>query len=357
MEINEDSLKMITALADSFGPSGFEDEVANTARKFTGDFATDEDNIRNFYITPKNNRGGRPTVMLDAHSDEVGFMIHSIKNDGTLRFVALGNPSVASLPSARVQVLNGRGKLLPGVISAVPPHYLKKGEKQDTDISHLSIDIGATSREEAEEVFGIEIGLPAAPFSPCITDRDNGLIFGKGFDCRIGCAALIETMKRLADEDLRVDIAGVLSSQEEVGGRGASVAVNRICPDVAICFEGCPADDTVVETDMQQTKMKHGPMLRFVDVSMITNPRFQRLALNKAKQCGIKAQGGVREGGGTNGGVVHCLQHGIPAIVIGVPVRYIHCPNCVTAYEDFESAVSLACEVIKALNADVIAGF
>ena len=79
-------------------------------------------------------------------------------------------------------------------------------------------------------------------------------MIGKGFDCRIGCAALLETMRRLANEQLNVDLVGVLSSQEEVGERGVHVAVNKVKPQIALCFEGCPADDTFTEPYAIQTE-------------------------------------------------------------------------------------------------------
>lgn len=79
---------------------------------------------------------------------------------------------------------------------------------------------------------------------------------GRAFDCRIGCAALIESMRILAEKELDVDVVAVLSSQEEVGERGCKVAVNKVKPDIAIVFEGCPADDTFGETYSMQTMLK-----------------------------------------------------------------------------------------------------
>lgn len=357
MANDKTTVKMITDLSNAFGPSGFEDRVVSTAKEYANEFCLIEDNIRNLFITPKDEAQNKPVVMLDAHSDEVGFMIHSIKPDGTLRFVVLGSFAEGSLPSMRVLVENSEGGLIPGVICAVPPHYNNGEKKPANDISRLVIDIGASNKNEAEEIYKIEIGRPAAPNTQCVLDENNEIIFGKAFDCRIGCAALIETMKRLKDEKLEVSLSGVLSSQEEVGGRGVMVAVNRIKPSAAICFEGCPADDTIAESYAQQTILKHGPMLRFIDKTMITNPRFQRLALKIASEKNIKVQGGVREGGGTNGGIIHTSNEGVPTIVIGIPVRYIHSPNCIVALEDFESSVSLAVEIIKELNGDIINSF
>ena len=324
---------MIADLSNARGASGFEDETVQAAAKHIGEgYTTEEDCLRNFYMYRTANSGNKPVFMLDAHSDEVGFMVHSIRPNGTLRFVALGGWNVGSLASSKVLVRNSEGKYLPGVIAAKPVHFMSASEKASAgaaDISSLSIDIGAVSAKDAAENFKI----------------------------RIGCAALIETLRRLRDEKLDVDVVGVLSSQEEVGERGMKVAVNHIKPQIAICFEGCPADDTFTEPYAVQTAFKKGPMLRFMDKSIICTPRYQRYALDLAEKRGLMAQASVREGGGNNGAIVHTSLDGIPSIVIGVPVRYIHSVHGIASYYDFEATVKLAVEIVKSMNGDIIKSF
>jgi putative aminopeptidase FrvX len=108
---------------------------------------------------------------------------------------------------------------------------------------------------------------------------------------------------------------------------------------------------------MVQTAIKKGPMLRHIDARMITNPRFQRYALNLAKEHGIPVQEAVRSGGSTNGASIHLSGNGVPTIVIGIPVRYAHTHYGISAYADFENGVKLACEILRNMNADVIASF
>ena len=102
-------LTLIEKLCEARGASGFEDEVVAIAREYCKDFATfEEDSMRNLYIYPKYNKGSRPYVLLDAHSDEVGFMVQAIKPDGTLRFIPIGGWNEKSLPSSKVQIQIGR---------------------------------------------------------------------------------------------------------------------------------------------------------------------------------------------------------------------------------------------------------
>ena len=240
-----------------------------------------------------------------------------------------------------------------------PALYERGGkERQGTpEIRDLAVDVGAGSAEEAETVFGVRTGEPVVPNAPFRYDEANGLFFGKAFDCRIGCAALLEVMRRIADEDLQIDVVGALSAQEEVGERGCKVSVNRIRPDAALVFEGCPADDTFGEPYAMQTKLKYGPMIRFMDNSVISNPRFVRFALDLAEKKGIPAQAAVREGGGNDAAVIQSQLNGAPAIVLGVPVRYIHTPACIAAAADYEATVELALALIRALNESVIKAF
>ena len=201
---------------------------------------------------------------------------------------------------------------------------------------------------------------PGAPVVPDVTfeyNEKNGVMLGKAFDCRVGCSALIDTMRELQGEELKVDLVGVLSSQEEVGERGVSVAVNTVRPDLAIVFEGAPADDTFLPEPDIQTGMGRGPMIRHIDVSMITNPRLMRYALDLAESCGIPVQEAVRTGGGTNGGWIHVSGEGIPTVVISVPVRYAHSHHGFASIEDYEQVVRLVAELVRSLDESVISGF
>ncbi len=361
MIIPEETLELIRQLSDARGVSGFEDEVLDIARKNASDIADiHEDCLRNLYMYPKTNTGRRPLFMLDAHSDEVGFMVHSIKPCGTLRFVPLGGWNVGALPASKVLVRNADGDYIPGVIAAKPVHFMSAAEKASgapADISSLVIDIGATSAEDAINNFKIRIGEPVVPDVCFEYNEKRDIMIGKAFDCRIGCAALLETMRRLSGETLNVDVAGVLSSQEELGERGVRVAVQKVRPDIALCFEGCPADDTFTQPYAIQTALKKGPMLRFMDRSIVCSPRYQRFALQLAGKLKLPVQSSVREGGGNNGAVINTALDGIPVIVIGVPVRYIHSHYGITSCYDFEATVRLATEIVKAMTAERIESF
>ena len=348
-------IERIMALSDAFGPSGFEDEVAELIKSELPEYETVTDHMTNVRLEKEHN-SSKPRVMLDAHMDEVGAVVQAVKPNGMVRFLPVGGWQKSSFPSSSFNILGKDGKLHTAVVAVKPPHFMSASERaagtQSLDISTMIMDPGTISKEETENL-GIGIGCPAAPDIKCRYDESRGLFYGKAFDDRIGAAAEIEVLKELAGEELPCNLTASFSVQEEVGERGVKVNARALQPDLMIAFEGCPADDTFSEDYMIQAALKKGPMLRHLDVSMITNWKFQKMALDIAYECGIPVQESVRSGGGTNGAAVY-HDMGVPAIVIGIPVRYIHSSNCWFALEDYKNAVRLAVEICRRVTPETL---
>ena len=358
--MTNETIEMLKKLADAPGAAAFEDEVVAVGRAYAQDLGTlEEDCLRNLYIYRKENTGNKPVIMLDAHTDEVGFMIHSIKPNGTLRFLPLGSWNKGSVMGTKVLVRNANGEYIPGIVAAKPVHFQTAAEKAggNMELEDMVIDVGAISAQDATENFGIRIGEPVIPAVTTEYDEKRDVIFGRAFDDRIGCAVLLEVLRRLKGVELPCDVVGVLSTQEELGLRSAKVTVNRVKPAAAIVVEGCPADDTFTEPYAIQTALKKGPMFRHMDRSLICNPRFQRYVLNLAQEKGIPVQESVRKGGGNNAAAFQTEAGGCPAVVAGVPVRYVHAPNSMSAGCDMENTVRILIEILTNITPEVIAGF
>ena len=353
------TLSFIKELSDAPGTSGFEDEALGVIRRYgegLGEWS--EDAMRNLYLRNRGRKEGLPALMLDAHSDEVGFMVRAIRPGGMLDILPLGGWVSYNVGAHRVLVRNDLGQWLPGIIASKPPHFLSEADRSRApDINSMTIDMGASSDREIREDYKISIAAPVVPDVSFEYRQDHDIMIGKAFDDRLGCAAIIAAMEKLSGDTLGVNVTGAFASQEEVGLRGAIVTAQYVKPDICIAFEGTPADDTVVDSYAVQTALKKGPMLRHIDAKMITNPRFQRFALAKAREKQIPVQEAIRTGGATNGGVIHLSGKAIPVIVIGIPARYIHTHYSIASYSDFENSVKLAVEIIKGLDEKIIAGF
>ncbi|WP_200806709.1 M42 family metallopeptidase [Pilibacter termitis] len=350
-----ETIELIQTLSTANGVSGFEEEVVKIYKETCqeiGEMSTD--GMKNLYIQRKENQGNRRIVQLDAHSDEVGLIVQAILPNGMLRFLTVGGWVANNLSAQKVRVRNRQKKYITGVVTSIPPHFLSESErKKPLSVQDLLIDVGAKSKKEVEEIYGIAIGSPIVPDVECKFDEKRGLFLGKAFDCRIGCACMADVLDELKGEELPFDVVATLSSQEEVGLRGATVAANKVKSDLAIVFEGCPADDLSKESFMIQSAMGKGPMLRHFDVSMITSPEFQEYALEVAKKLNIPVQVSVRSGGGTNGAAIQKAT-GSPTIVIAIPVRYAHTHHGMVEYQDYLYAKELALGILRKLSNEEI---
>lgn len=356
-QLNQNEIRRILALSDAFGPSGMEDEVSALVRsELSGmGLASEEDCMRNVR-TELNPDAEGPKVMLDAHLDEVGVIVQAVKPDGTMTFLPLGGWAPASFPSSIFKLKNREGGFTEAVVATKPPHFMSAAERDKAPaVENMVLDCGASGSADLEQNWHLGIASFGVPAVKASWNEAQHLFSGKAFDCRIGAAAEIETLHRLQGASLKCRVQASFAVQEEVGERGVYANYKALQPDLMICFEGCPADDTFQEPWLVQAGLHRGPMLRHFDVSMITSPRFQRYALDLARELNIPVQESVRRGGGTDGGRIHL--EGVPAIVIGVPVRYIHSSHCYCTYDDYAHAVDLAEAICRRMDASILSTF
>ena len=289
----------------------------------------ENDAMNNLYVRmPGTEKDSRPVIQLDAHLDACGFMVQNIQDNGCLGIIMLGGFHLTSLPAHAVWIRTRSGKMVHGIICAKPVHFMTTAERssQTLEIEKMYVDVGATSREEVENVFGIHIGDPMMPDVTFEYDAEHEICFGKAFDNRAGCACIVDTMKQLEKEQasLAVNVVGAFAAQEEVGTRGAVVTSQIVKPDLAIVFEGSPSDDFFISAGQAQGCMKKGVQIRILDNSYISNTQFISLAEEVAEKCGIKYQESVRRGGSTNAAKISVTGKAVPCLVLGVPSRYAH---------------------------------
>ncbi|KRN04861.1 M42 family metallopeptidase [Holzapfeliella floricola] len=353
----QSDIELLTKLTNASGVSGFEDEVVDLfQQEVAGSGEVSKDPMNNVYVKANQNKGDRLRLQIDAHSDEVGYVVKNIRPNGLIEFVLIGGQTAITLSSTKVRILNEDGQYISGVISSIPPHFMTPEQKTRLPkVDELTIDVGATSAKEVEDL-KIKRGAPVTIDVKTQYNDYNKTLVGKAFDNRVGTALLAKTMNYLKDKTLPIDVVGALASQEEVGARGAQVTVRKVQPDLAIVFEGAPANDTCFPDYAIQTGIKRGPMIRHMDSTMITNPRFQKFVLDVAKKYDIPHQEYADTRGGQNGSVIAGYK-GAPTIVISVPVRYAHTPHSYIALEDFQNSFELAKKVINHLTPEIIQNF
>ena len=338
---------MLKQLSDTFGIPGFEDEVRDVLKDIIEPFVDEirTDALGNLIAV---RRGKTDTkLMLDAHMDEIGFMIGYIEPDGFLRFTTVGGWDPRIVPSHAMTIRTQAGTKVKGIIGTPPPHILDpEDQKRPFKINELFVDVGARSREEVEAM-GIRTGSPAAIAYP-FEQLNERFVTGKALDDRGGCAVIIKTLENLKDEQPDVTIYANFAVCEEVGLRGAQTAAYQIEPDLALALE-CTvgADFPEIKEHRRPTTLGKGPAISVIDRTLIVNPNLVDYVANMANEADIPFQYKVPAPGGTDGGAIHLSKAGVLTGVVSIPCRYIHSPWSILHLEDFENAVRLTTEYVK----------
>ncbi len=355
------SIEFLKNMTESFGPSGFERETAGIIKQYMKPFLDDiiTDKLGSIVFVAKGEQE-KPRVLLAGHIDEVGFVVSGIdENTGFLTFNPIGGWWDQVLLSQKVVIRTAKSDIY-GVISSKPPHLLTDEERTKVFTQDkMLIDIGATSKKEAEEA-GVRIGDPIVPFSPFSLIRDGKVAMGKAFDDRLGAFVIMESIRRIKEEKISHPniVYGAATVQEEVGLRGAQTVAHLVNPDVGIVLEVDIAGDVPsVKPHEAPSKMGKGPSLLTYDRTMIPNQPFKEFVWKTSQDAGIPLQLSQVARGGTDAGRIHLDRAGCPSIVISVPTRHIHSHVGLFSLEDAENAIKLVIEIIKRLDMKTVENF
>jgi endoglucanase len=358
---DEKALSVLKRMTESFGPSGFEAETSRIIKEYMKEFSDRilADKLGSLIFVAKG-RSERPHVLLAGHIDEVGFVVSGIEEKtGFLSFNPLGGWWDQVLLSQKVVVRTSKGDVM-GVIAAKPPHLLTEEERKKVMTKDkMFIDIGTTSREEAEKA-GVKIGDPIVPWSPFSLLRDGKVAMGKAFDDRIGAFIMMETIRRIKENgvDHPNTVYGAATVQEEVGLRGAQTVAHLVDPDVGLVLEvDISGDVPGIKPFEAPARMGKGPSLITFDRSMIPNQPLKEFVIKTAEEIGVPLQLSQVARGGTDAGRIHLNRVGCPSIVISVPTRHIHSHVGMLSLEDVENAVKLITELVKRLDRETVESF
>ena len=275
------------------------------------------------------------TLLLDAHIDEVGFVVTDVDKDGFLTVKNCGGIDLRTLPARRVTI-HGRRKV-EGVFCSTPPH-LSSGQIEYNDISALKID--TTLGKKAREVIAVG-DFVSFSGKPC--ELLSGRVTGKALDNRVGVTVLLCLAERLQGKNLPFNIAFVLSDMEELGLRGAKTAAYSVNPDEAIVLDVTFGDAPDVSAE-DSCKLGAGAMIGVSPIlSKDISDGLKSIAEEKGIAYGIEVMSAST---GTNSDVVSLTRNGVKTGLISVPLRNMHSPVELVDICDIEAAVSLLEEYI-----------
>ena len=332
-------------LSNACGVAGREEEVRSLMKNFLKPYVDEvkEDKLGNI-IGIKKGKKNAPKVMLAAHMDEIGLLVKIISKKGFIQFAKIGGIDDRILLAQKVIVYTEKGPLH-GIIGSKPPHIQKEEErKRVLTCDELFIDIGAENQEQAKKM-GVKIGDPVG-FDIKFAKVGKNIVIGRAFDDRVGCAVMVEAMKRLEKTECTVYAVGTV--QEEVGLRGATTAAFGIYPDVGIALDVTIAGDVPGVREVEAPiKLGKGPSIEIADMGLIAHPKVVRLLVDAAEENKIPYQLETGLPGSTDAARISLTREGVPSGVISIPTRYIHSPSSLLSLEDAEKTVKLTVAAIQ----------
>jgi putative aminopeptidase FrvX len=332
-------------LSNACGVAGREEEVRSLMKSFLKPCVDEvkEDRLGNV-IGIRKGKKDAPKVMLAGHMDEIGLLVKTISKEGFLQFAKIGGIDDRILLAQSVVVYTEKGPLH-GIIGSKPPHIQKEDERKKIfTYDELFIDIGAESDEEAKKM-GVKIG-DSIEFDIRFAKIGKDIAIGKAFDDRVGCAVIVEVMKRLQKTECTVYAVGTV--QEEVGCRGATTSAFGIYPDVGIALDVTIAGDVPGVKEVEAPiKMRKGPSLTVADYGLITHPKVLRMLIDAAEENKIPYQLETGLPGGTDASRISLTREGVPSGTISIPTRYIHSPASLLSLDDAEKTARLTVAAVQ----------
>lgn len=297
------------------------------------------DNLGSVIAYKKGKKKPNKTVCINAHMDEVGFIITGITSDGYLRFAPVGGIDTKVCLDRAVTVGENR---INGVIADKAYHLLEDSEKDKApSFDKLFIDIGAKSETEAQSV--VSLG-DFAYFESDYTELGNGYIKAKALDDRIGCMLMIELIK----SELEYDTVFCFNVQEEVGLRGSKCTSFAVSADISIVLEATTAGDLDGVSGADRVcVLGNGGVVSFMDNRTIYDRELYKLAMNIASENNIPVQTKTAVAGGNDAGSIQTSGKGAKVMALSLPCRYIHSPSSVVKKSDIDNTRKLLKEILK----------
>ena len=311
--------------------SGSEHQTADEIRDiYAKDFdAVDCDAVGNHILYRACGKANAPRIMIDAHYDEIGFMVTEVLDGGFLRITNIGGIDRAIMQAACVTVYGK--EILEGVIISTPPH-LREGGGKLPKIEELLVDVGlGYTKEELSAL--VPIGSHVT-FEKKYTELLDGRLAGPSLDNKACGAIALSAVASIPREELAGDVYLTLSCREEVAGRGgAYVCANKIKPDYALVIDVNLADAPGVSS-RECVKMGGGISISY---SSSTDRALTRASAELCDREGVDYIKKVESSStGTNAIAVGLASCGVSVVDVGLPLRNMHTYNEVIAIEDCE---------------------
>ena len=290
-------------------------------------------------------------VMLEAHADEIGYMVKHVNDDGFLYLDRVGGSDSATGRGRRIHLMGDKG-VVPGVIGNTAIHLRRDSlsNEKAPKIHELWVDVGASSQEEVAKM-GLRVGHPAV-YADGASEMGKDRLVGRAIDNRIGGFMIAQVMKNLAKAQSKPPFTLVCLNavQEEIGGYGAKMATHRIDPDVCLCTDVTHATDTPgLSAPMYgRVELGGGPSVTHGSAS---HPLVVDRLLETARKKKISIQHeAASRFTGTDTDTIYQSRDGVPSALVSLPLRCMHSVIEMASYSDVEDTIGLMAGFVEGLK-------
>jgi len=291
----------------------------------------------------------KKTLMLEAHCDEIGYMVKHIMPAGFLAIDLIGGSDSATARGRRVTIFGEKGEVS-GIIGNIAIHIRERKEEKAPEVHELIVDIGAKDEKEVAAM-GVRVGCPMV-YSENVSEIGKGSIVARALDNRLGGFIIAEVMKNLSKGKAPAwNVVALNSVQEEIGCYGARMAAYRLSPDAAVVFDATHATDTpgIKNEKHGKVEMRKGPT---VTHGGCNHPNVVARLIDTAKKKKIPLQHeAASRYSGTDTGVIFMTKEGIPSALVSLPLRYMHSAVEMVDEKDIAQTIELLTAFVQSFTA------
>ena len=345
---------LLAELTNAPGTSGYEDSVRHLMVEHMKPMATKltYDGLGSV-IAQQGTTG--PRIMVDAHMDELGGMVRRITPPGFLSMQMLGGWFDQALVDQRWTIIGSKGPV--HAVTGIRDIHVAAPEERTRVFPRESIFLDVGAKTDADvRAMGISPGDPVVPDAPFTIMNGTDNYLSKAWDDRVGCAVLIEVMRRMEHAHHANTIFYAATVQEEIGLRGGQTAAAIVKPDIGIALEaGVVKDAPGVQPEEAQEVVGGGPAIFLYDASALPSRKMVAFVKETAASGSIPLQFDFITGYGEDGATMQKTDGGTPIVNLVVPTRYTHAHNGIINRADFDHMVDLVTAMVTKLDAETVA--
>lgn len=288
-------------------------------------------------------------VVIEAHCDEIAWIITNIEESGYIRVKRHGGSDNMIAPSKSVLIHTHDGKKVKGVFGWPAIHTRERSVEKGYEYHELWIDTGLSSKKDVLNA-GVEVGC-LVTFDTQFDELGDYYI-GRSLDNKIGGYIIAETARKLKENNITLpfDLYVVNSVQEEVGLHGARMVAKQLNADIALVHDVCHNTDTPKMNHAKDgfTTGGEGPCLEYTAQN-------HRGILKKIKEVAKDNKISLQSTVGSYGNdTMAFFLENTPTAIISTPLKYMHTTVEMAHKKDVKNVINLFYNTLLSIDEDWI---